>query len=89
VSNLRGRAARDDPPPASPAPGPQVDHPVGARHDVKVVLDNDDGVAGVHQPVQLGEQGRDVRGVETGRRLVEQVKRVPRGAPQPAWHVGR
>ncbi len=48
---------------------------------VEVVLDQDDGVAGVDQPVQLAQQQGDVGRVQAGRRLVEQVERV--AAPGP------
>ena len=49
--------------------------------DVEVVLDHDDRVAGVDEPVQLAQQQRDVGGVQPGRRLVEQVERVAAAGP--------
>ena len=41
-----------------------------------MVLDGDDGVAGVDEPLEHAEQPRGVRGVEAGGRLVEQVQRA-------------
>ena len=46
------------------------------RDDAHVVLDDDDRVAGVDQPVELRHQPLDVGRVQAGRRLVEHVERV-------------
>jgi hypothetical protein len=54
----------------------EVDDPVRGGDRVEVVLDEDDGVAGVDEQVQLPEQQGDVSRVETRRRLVEQVQRM-------------
>ena len=51
-------------------------------HDVEVVLDHDDGVAAVGQPLQDAEQVLDVREVEAGRRLVEDVERAAGRPPR-------
>ncbi len=51
---LRG-AGRDDLAPAVAALGAEVYHVVGGADHIQVVLDDDDGVAGVHEPVQDGE----------------------------------
>jgi hypothetical protein len=53
--------------------GAQVDDPVGVGHDGLVVLDDDDGLAGVHQAVEEGEEVLDVGEVEAGGGLVEDV----------------
>src|SRR3954453_23360686 len=45
------RALEDDPAAVVAGAGPEVDDPVGVRHDRLVVLDHDDRLAGVHQPV--------------------------------------
>ena len=80
--DLFGRARRHAPPTALvPAARAEVDDPVGADDRVEVVLDQHDGVAGVDEPVELAQQQRDVRGVQPGRRLVEQVEGV--AAPGP------
>ena len=75
----RGRAP--PPPAALVAPArAQVDDPVGTGDDVHVVLDDDDRVAGIDQPVQLAHEQLDVGGVQPGGRLVEQVERVAAAA---------
>ena len=61
-----------------PALRPEVDHVVGRLDHVEVVLDQQHRVAGVHQPVQRLEQPLDVREVQAGRRLVEDVDGVLR-----------
>jgi len=53
--------------------GAEVDDPVGVRHDRLVVLDDDDRLAGVDEPVEQGEQLLDVGEVQAGGRLVEDV----------------
>jgi hypothetical protein len=57
---------------------PQVDDPVGLGDHVEVVLDHDDAVAGVDQPMQHADQLLDVGHVQAHRRLVEHVERVRR-----------
>ena len=51
----------------------EVDDPVGVRHHRLVVLDHDDRLAAVDQPVEQPEQLFDVGEVQPGRRLVEHV----------------
>ena len=76
ADDLPRRALRDDAPAAVAAFGPEIDDPVGFGHDVEVVLDHDDAVAGVDQPVQHVDQLLDVGHVQADRRLVEHVERV-------------
>ena len=59
----------------------EVDHPVGAGDHVHVVLDQDHGVAGVDQQVQLAQQQGDVGRVQPRGRLVQQVEGA--AAPDP------
>ena len=61
--------------------GPHVDEAVGALDDVEVVLDHDDAVAGVHQPLQHLQQSLHVGEVQAGRGLVEDVERAAGGRP--------
>ena len=61
-------------PPCSPAPGPDVDDPVGRPDRLLVVLDDEDRVAEVAQPGQRGDELRVVPLVEPDRRLVEDVQ---------------
>ncbi len=51
-------------PPRSPPSGPEVDDPVGRLDDVEVVLDDEDGVAAVDEPMEDLEQLLDVGEVE-------------------------
>ena len=60
--------------------GAQVDHVVGGLDHIEVVLDQDHGVARVHQPVQRLQQALDIGQVQPGGRLVEDVDRVLRRA---------
>ena len=53
--------------------GAEVDDPVGVRHHRLVVLDDDDRLAGVDEPVEQAEQLVDVGEVQAGGRLVEHV----------------
>ena len=75
---LRG-TGRDDLAPAGAAFGPQVDHVVRGLDHIQIVFDDHDGVALVPQPVQHPQQLFDVRVVQSGRGLIEDVKRAPRG----------
>jgi hypothetical protein len=69
-----GRGALEDDPAAVVAgAGAEVDDPVGVRHDRLVVLDDDDRLAGVDEPVEQAEQLLDVGEVQAGGRLVEDV----------------
>jgi hypothetical protein len=51
--------------------GTEVDDPVGMRHDRLVVLDHDDRLAGVDEPVEQAEQLLYVGEVQAAGRLVE------------------
>src|SRR5215207_931677 len=55
--------------------GAEVDDPVRLLDHVEVVLDHEHGVAAVDEPLQHLEQLLDVREVESGRGLVEDVER--------------
>ena len=61
-------------PPCSPAPGPDVDDPVGRPDRLLVVLDDEHGVAEVAQPRQRRDELGVVALVEADRRLVEDVQ---------------
>jgi len=69
-----GRPLRHDATTQLATLGSQVDHPIGGLHDVEVVLDDDDRVAFVHQPVQHFQQQSYVLEVQSGRRLVQDVQ---------------
>jgi hypothetical protein len=76
-----GGALEDDPAAVVAGAGAEVDDPVGVRHDRLVVLDDDDRLAGVDEPVEQAEQLLHVGEVEAGGRLVEDVD------PAPVTHV--
>src|SRR5215218_9006769 len=67
------RALEHDPAAVVAGAWAQIDDPVGVRHDRLVVLDDDDRLARVNEPVEQAEQLFDVSEVEAGRRLVEDV----------------
>ena len=63
----------------------EVDDPVGVRHHRLVVLDDENGLAGVDEPVEQAEELFDVGEMQTRRRLVENVD-LPFWAPwSPSW----
>jgi hypothetical protein len=68
-----GCALEDDPAAVVAGAGAEIDDPVGVRHDPLVVLDDDDGLAGVDEPVEQAQQVLDVGKVQAGGRLVEDV----------------
>ena len=80
--DLLGRALGDDPAAAIAALRSEVDDPVGRLDDVEVVLDDEDRVAAVDQPMEDLEQLLDVGEVEPGRRLVEDVQGPPGRPPR-------
>ena len=50
-----------------------VDDPIGIFDHIQVVLDDDDRVAGIDQPVHDGQQVADIRHVQAGGRLVHHI----------------
>src|SRR5512133_2016381 len=77
LGDLLRRARRDDLTAGLAAFGTEVDDPVGLLDHIQIVLDHEHGVPGVDQSLQDVEQLLDVREVEPGRRLVEDVERLP------------
>ncbi len=61
-------------PPFTPAPGSDVDHPVGRLDRLLVVLDDDQGVAEVAEGDQRLDETAVVALVQADRRLVEHVQ---------------
>ena len=66
---VSGRALEDDPAAVVAGAGAEVDDPVGVRHHRLVVLDDDDRLAGLDEPVEQAEQMLDVGQVEAVGRL--------------------
>ncbi len=62
--------------------GPQVDNPVCRLDDIEIVLDDDDRVTGIHQPVQDLQQFLHVGDMQADRWLVQDVESAAGGAPR-------
>ena len=58
------------------AVGAEIDHVISSLDHVQVMLDEQHGVAGIDQPIQLGEQPLDIRQVQAGGGLIEYVDRM-------------
>ena len=70
------RAGGDNLTPAGAAFRAKIDDPVRGLDDVKVVLDDDDGVARLHEAVQHLQELLDVVEVQACGRLIENVERL-------------
>ena len=70
------RASRDDFTTRVAPFGPEIDHVIGGLHHIQMMLDQDNRVAGIDEPIQRFEQPFDVRKVQARCRLVEDVDRV-------------
>ena len=64
------RARGHDAPAVALRLGPQVDQPIGALKHIDIVLDDDERIALLHEPLQQGQQQTDVLEMQAGRRLV-------------------
>ena len=71
--SLPGSPSNTMRPPCLAGLGPELDHPVGARDDVGVVLDDDQRVPAGHESLEHAQQPLDVRQVQARRGLVEHV----------------
>ena len=78
--DVGGRALGDDLAAVHAGAGADVDDVVGLADRLLVVLDDDDGVAGVAQVLQRGEQAAVVALVQADRRLVEHVEHAGQAA---------
>ena len=83
-ASARGVPCEEEPAAAAARAGPEVDHVVGGLDRLRIVLDDDDGVAAVGQAPQDREQPARVGGVEADRRLVEDVERARSATPPSA-----
>ena len=72
--DLRRRPLGDDVPAVLARARAHVDEPVGAPHHLLVVLDDDDGVAEVAEPLERADQPVVVALVQPDRGLVEDVE---------------
>ena len=74
LRDLFGRAGCDELAPHIPSLGSEVDDIIGCFYDIKVMLDHENGVSGVAEPLQDPYQLRDISGMKPGRRLVEDIE---------------
>ena len=74
------RPGGDDAAARAPSLGSEVDDPIRRLHDVELMLDNQHGVALIHELVQDAEQQAYVLEVKTGSGFVQNVER-PACAP--------
>jgi hypothetical protein len=82
LGDVLGGTFGDDPAAAVAAFGAEVDDPVAGLDDIEVVLDDEDGVAGVDEAGEDPEEATHVFEVEAGGRLVEDVDGAA-GGPLP------
>ena len=73
---LSGSPSATTRPPFGAAFGPEIDDPIGLRHDIQIVLDDDHGVSRIDQTLQHLHQLLDVRHVQPDGRLVEHIQGV-------------
>ena len=67
------RTGGNDPAAFITAAGTDVDDPVGCLNNIKVVLYDQHGIAGIDQLVQHAKQFLNVVGVQSGCRLIEDI----------------
>ena len=72
--DLLGGALGDDMAAMDPGAGPHIDDPIGGADRLLVMLDDDDRVAEIAQPLQGHEQAAVVALMQADRRLVEHIE---------------
>ena len=77
--DVRGGALGHDPTAVLAGARPEVDQMIGGAHRLLVVLDDQDGVADVAQPLERADQLRVVALVQPDRGLVEDVQHADQG----------
>ena len=70
------RACCDDLPTAGASFGPQINNPVSGFDDVQIVLDDDDGVAAIPEPMQHLKELPYVVKVQTRSGLIKDIEGV-------------
>ena len=60
--------------------GAEVEHPVGGLHDVEIVLDDDDSIAGIDEFMEHFEQFLHILKVQACGRLIEDIEGAAGGA---------
>ena len=80
-AQLRGTAEEDDLPAALAGAGAEVEDAVGLQHDLRIVLDHHQRVAGIAQALHHADDALHVARVQADRGLIEHEQRVDeRGA---------
>src|SRR6185437_2267433 len=74
LRNLLRSSLGDEAAAAGAAFGPEINDPVGGFDDIEIVLDDEHGVAQIHQRLQDPKQVLDIFKVQAGCRLVEQIE---------------
>ena len=69
-----GGAGGDELTTVFPCFGTEIEEPVRGFDDVEVVLDDQQGVTGIDEFLENGEEVLDIREMETGGRLVQNEK---------------
>src|ERR1043166_7151191 len=75
LGHALGRPLSDDPSAQLAAFRAQIDDPVRSLHDIQIVLDDDDRIPFVHEPVEDLQQQPHILEVQSGRRFIEDVER--------------
>ena len=84
---LPGRAEEDDLAAALARSRAHVQQPVGREHDLRVVLDDDERVARLAQPLHHVDHPAHVARVQPDRRLVQHEQRVDEGSAERGGEV--
>jgi hypothetical protein len=87
-SDFLGCSGGNDLPALVAGVGAEVYDPIGGFHDLKVVLDDEDGVAGVHQSLEDFEEHAHIVEVQAGGRFVEEKEGGGRRGKAPIAECG-
>ena len=87
VAKILGAAVKHDLPAFLTWPRPHVDHAVSGKHHRRVMLDNDQGVAGVAQALHRNNDAAHVAGVQADAGLVQHEQGVDQRGAQRRGEV--
>ena len=77
IGQLLGSSLRDNRAALKAGFRPEVDHIIRRLDDVQIVLDDDQGVAAVHQLLKQVQESRNIIEVKARGRFVEDQQRMP------------
>src|SRR5207302_787749 len=86
-AQLPGAAVEDDLAAALAGPGPQVEDAVGLQHDLWIVLDHEQRIAGVPQALHDADDAPHVARVQADGGLVEHEQRVDQGGGERGGEI--